>query len=252
MVKRAVTQEPRRSSRIAALEEERARKTSLAVTSSSPPAASRKRVCNLKSLQEGEDLKPDNYSEIDRRMTYTPQTIRGNPKSLELFPCAANSYTDSLMRFVKDLGPTAKMVANRQLSMVADSKGKMVCTNGVGQNTAAPAPLNQNCTWLLNHQEPTSLAGASGWLYQNGGGHQNYAAAKAVEPAYEEGQSCAAPFGLDQNYTAKGVEMQPNTLGLGPYMNAGWKQVHGQGMGTSAAAAAAALLQQDRLPDLNV
>ncbi|GMJ01601.1 hypothetical protein HRI_003829300 [Hibiscus trionum] len=58
--------------------------------------------------------------EVDRRCTYTPWTCENaSTHSEPLIPVNLNGqdmcYRESLMLFVKDLGPTAQMVANRKL-----------------------------------------------------------------------------------------------------------------------------------------
>ncbi|KAK8976970.1 hypothetical protein V6N11_019644 [Hibiscus sabdariffa] len=58
------------------------------------------------------------YGEVDRRCTYTPWTSENaSTDSKPLIPVNQQDicYTESLMLFVKDLGPTAQMVANRKL-----------------------------------------------------------------------------------------------------------------------------------------
>ncbi|KAK8631261.1 hypothetical protein V6N13_080016 [Hibiscus sabdariffa] len=60
----------------------------------------------------------NSYGEVDRRCTYTPRTSE-NPSSdsKPLIPVNQQdiNYRESLMLFVKDLGPTAQMVADRKL-----------------------------------------------------------------------------------------------------------------------------------------
>ncbi|WCJ34913.1 DNA-binding bromodomain-containing protein [Euphorbia peplus] len=66
-----------------------------------------------------------NSSELDRRMTYMPQTLSdmqymlctvlNATKFLVQVPYTAARYSDSLMRFLEDMGPIAKAVADKKL-----------------------------------------------------------------------------------------------------------------------------------------
>ncbi|KDP45670.1 hypothetical protein JCGZ_17277 [Jatropha curcas] len=97
-----------------------------------------------------------NSSEIEKRMTYLPQnffrtendkiisSVYNMPKQLAHAPIACGQYRESLMQFVKDLGPAAQIAANKKLGKYflqnpysnqisnpsGSYKGKMVCTNG--------------------------------------------------------------------------------------------------------------------------
>ncbi|KAL9345553.1 hypothetical protein Peur_063228 [Populus x canadensis] len=74
--------------------------------------------------RDGRNLEP---SETARRMTYMPQTssingkgsiiseLYNTPKVLTPIPDSSIRYKESLKQFVKDLGPTAQMVADKKL-----------------------------------------------------------------------------------------------------------------------------------------
>ncbi|KAJ8768818.1 hypothetical protein K2173_023722 [Erythroxylum novogranatense] len=71
-----------------------------------------------------------NSSEIEKRRTYRPQSssvkeddwsfslVLNAPKQLQFNADAGVGYRESLMSFVKDLGPTAQMVASRKLAQL--------------------------------------------------------------------------------------------------------------------------------------
>ncbi|KAA8517610.1 hypothetical protein F0562_015084 [Nyssa sinensis] len=73
------------------------------------------------------DVKRSNFAEADRRCTYRPwmsfhnendsivSTIYNDPKPLKLVNQGDISYRESLMLFVKDLGPTVQKIAKRRL-----------------------------------------------------------------------------------------------------------------------------------------
>ncbi|KAI3750578.1 hypothetical protein L2E82_21244 [Cichorium intybus] len=70
------------------------------------------------------DAKRCDSIEADRRSTYKPQLDLNNDKpskSLIYLNQPEHGYRKSLMQFVKDLGPTAQMVAKRKLQMLGDA-----------------------------------------------------------------------------------------------------------------------------------
>ncbi|KAK1412473.1 hypothetical protein QVD17_33753 [Tagetes erecta] len=92
------------------------------------------------------DAKRRDLIEVDRRSTYKPDLNLNNnnwSKSLIHLNQHEHSYTQSLMQFVKDLGPTAQMVARRKLHNFNMIEDRQTTNRDLEKQKQAQIPIGQ-------------------------------------------------------------------------------------------------------------
>ncbi|KAJ8751523.1 hypothetical protein K2173_016754 [Erythroxylum novogranatense] len=120
---------------------------------------------NLPSSIPSSGPNEGNASETERRGTYRPQSSYVDEdqlsfasavnaqKQLQFNPDAGIGYRESLMRFAKDLGPIAQMVANRKLAQLPTQPSSF----GVDQPSSTLQLGGVHHQQLRGHQMPSSF-----------------------------------------------------------------------------------------------
>ncbi|KAL8224768.1 hypothetical protein R6Q57_017325 [Mikania cordata] len=157
--------------------------------------------------------------EVDRRTTYKPDLDLNNDKwlkSLIHLDQPEHSYTQSLMQFVKDLGPTAQMVAKRKLrNLTGDhqttvgglGKQPQISISQTWLNFSSSASNDGTINPIYRYFDSTSLSGidrdeSSGqrMIPSYSSGHMDSVVTSTSVPAWLRQEPCASRFTLNLGF----------------------------------------------------
>ncbi|KAI3805844.1 hypothetical protein L1987_21731 [Smallanthus sonchifolius] len=160
------------------------------------------------------DNKRSHPIEVDRRSTYKPDLDLNNDnwsKSLIHLNQQEHSYSQSLMQFVKDLGPTAQMIAKRKLqNLIVDhqptirdlGKQPQITTSQMWFNSSRSAAMNPIDRDLSVNgiDRDESNSNRHGMARSYSGGRMDSVVTSASLPAWLRQEPCNSRFALNLGF----------------------------------------------------